>query len=110
MSERIHFGALRLQDRDDIAQVRREVGEAGMSQTAAFGEAAQRNIAQREAVIQQIEQARIARSIAVPTKDSHVMLKLRELGQPICLFGEGRRPHARGRSFRPRRSSAWRGP
>lgn len=88
MGERIHFGALKLQDRDGIAQVRREGSEAPRA-SGALSESAQRNIAQREAVIHQMEQARMARSIAVPTKESHVKLKLRELGQPICLFGEG---------------------
>lgn len=27
-------------------------------------------------------------TVAVPTSDSHVRLRLRQLGQPICLFGE----------------------
>ena len=88
MSERIHFGALKMQDRDQIASNRS--ANSGSSRAATLGESAQRNIAQREAVLHQIEQERSARSIAVPTNDSHVKLRLRELGQPICLFAEGR--------------------
>lgn len=36
----------------------------------------------------QIEVARRARTVAVPTNEEDVKLKLRELGHPICLFGE----------------------
>lgn len=57
--------------------------------STSLSDAAQRNIAQREAVLHQIEQERLARSIAVPTIDSHVKLRLRELGEPIIIFGEG---------------------
>ena len=35
------------------------------------------------------ERRKRARELAVPTNDNAVKLKLREYGQPICLFGEG---------------------
>jgi U4/U6 small nuclear ribonucleoprotein PRP4 len=95
MGDRIHFGTLKLQDRDKIAATRSNV----VPQVSVLGESAQRNIAQREAVMQQIEQERLARSIAVPTNDIHVKLKLRELGRPICLFGEGSNFHQHKKFF-----------
>jgi len=36
----------------------------------------------------QLEVARRARGVHVPTNPKEVQLKLRELGEPICLFGE----------------------
>lgn len=41
------------------------------------------------AVLAQFERKRFAQTIAVPTDDKKVKAKLRELGQPITLFGEG---------------------
>ncbi|EGS18868.1 uncharacterized protein CTHT_0054790 [Thermochaetoides thermophila DSM 1495] len=41
------------------------------------------------ALLSQFERKRLAASIAVPTKDEQVRAKLRELGEPITLFGEG---------------------
>ncbi|KAH8891056.1 WD40 repeat-like protein [Thozetella sp. PMI_491] len=37
----------------------------------------------------QFDRKRLAASIAVPTNDGHVRTKLRELGEPVTLFGEG---------------------
>lgn len=36
----------------------------------------------------ELERRKRAKSIPVPTDDGRVKLKLRELGHPICLFGE----------------------
>ncbi|KAL9086699.1 MAG: hypothetical protein Q9165_007018 [Trypethelium subeluteriae] len=41
------------------------------------------------AFLQQIERKRFAKTIAVPTDDGRVRGRLRELGEPITLFGEG---------------------
>lgn len=88
MGDRIHFGAIKLQDRDRMV-ANRPMASSNSMLTTGLSDAAQRNIAQREAVLHQMEQEKLARSIAVPTIDSHVKLRLRELGQPIILFGEG---------------------
>ncbi|PVV03019.1 hypothetical protein BB560_002517 [Smittium megazygosporum] len=40
-------------------------------------------------LLKEFERREIARKMAVPTDDLKVKLKLRELGEPICLFGEG---------------------
>jgi U4/U6 small nuclear ribonucleoprotein PRP4 len=40
-------------------------------------------------LLNEFERQRRARTLAVPTDDGRVKAKLRELGEPICLFGEG---------------------
>lgn len=40
-------------------------------------------------VLAQLERKRFANTIAVPTDDKRVRLRLREIGEPITLFGEG---------------------
>ncbi|KAI0004679.1 WD40 repeat-like protein [Xylariaceae sp. FL0662B] len=41
------------------------------------------------AILSQFERKRLAATIAVPTDDGRVRARLRELGEPITLFGEG---------------------
>ncbi|OJD29275.1 serine threonine-protein kinase prp4 [Diplodia corticola] len=41
------------------------------------------------AILAQFERKRLAATIAVPTDDNKVRLRLREIGEPITLFGEG---------------------
>jgi U4/U6 small nuclear ribonucleoprotein PRP4 len=41
------------------------------------------------AILSQFDRKRLAASIAVPTDDGRVRAKLRELGEPVTLFGEG---------------------
>ncbi|KLU84142.1 hypothetical protein MAPG_03187, partial [Magnaporthiopsis poae ATCC 64411] len=40
-------------------------------------------------LMSQFERKRLAANIAVPTDDGRVRAKLREMGEPITLFGEG---------------------
>ena len=40
------------------------------------------------AVMQELERKKKARSLAVPTDDNKVKARLREIGEPITLFGE----------------------
>ncbi|KAL2874011.1 hypothetical protein SGCOL_010787 [Colletotrichum sp. CLE4] len=48
------------------------------------------------AVLAQMERKKLAASIAVPTDDNRVRTKLREMGEPVTLFGEGK-PERRDR-------------
>lgn len=41
------------------------------------------------AILSQLNRKRLAASIAVPTDDNRVRARLRELGEPMTLFGEG---------------------
>jgi U4/U6 small nuclear ribonucleoprotein PRP4 len=41
------------------------------------------------AILSQFERKRLAATIAVPTDDARVRARLREMGEPITLFGEG---------------------
>ncbi|KAI1073500.1 WD40 repeat-like protein [Whalleya microplaca] len=41
------------------------------------------------AILSQFERKRLAATIAVPTDDGRVRARLREMGEPITLFGEG---------------------
>lgn len=43
----------------------------------------------RSALLSQFERKRLAATIAVPTNDEQVRANLRELGEPVTLFGEG---------------------
>lgn len=40
-------------------------------------------------ILAEFERRNRARNLAVPTDDNRVKARLRELGEPICLFGEG---------------------
>src|SRR5690606_795344 len=44
---------------------------------------------QTSAVFEQFQRKRLAAQVVVPTDDKRVRLRLRELGEPITLFGEG---------------------
>lgn len=41
------------------------------------------------AILSQFDRKRLAASIAVPTDDGRIRVKLREMGEPVTLFGEG---------------------
>lgn len=43
----------------------------------------------KQALLEEFERRRKARSINVSTDDAEVKRNLRQLGEPICLFGEG---------------------
>ncbi|CAG7847462.1 U4/U6 small nuclear ribonucleoprotein Prp4 AltName: Full=U4/U6 snRNP 60 kDa protein; AltName: Full=WD splicing factor Prp4 [Serendipita indica DSM 11827] len=43
---------------------------------------------ENQAILEELERKKRARSIAVPTDDGRVRKRLRELGEPITLFGE----------------------
>ena len=42
----------------------------------------------RNEVLDEFERKKRARALAVPTDDKKVRLRLRELGEPTCLFAE----------------------
>jgi hypothetical protein len=44
---------------------------------------------QKQDLLEVFEARKRARSVVVPTDDTQVKVRLRELDEPICLFGEG---------------------
>jgi U4/U6 small nuclear ribonucleoprotein PRP4 len=46
-------------------------------------------IAQHQKLMKAHELQKKAKNLPIPTNDKEVKLRLRELGHPICLFGEG---------------------
>ncbi len=44
--------------------------------------------AENKALLDELERKRKARNLAVPTDDNRVKARLREIGEPITLFGE----------------------
>ena len=43
---------------------------------------------ENQALLDELERRKKARSMAVPTDDGRVRARLREIGEPITLFGE----------------------
>lgn len=43
---------------------------------------------QQMEILEMFERKKRARTLAVPTEDKKVREKLREMGEPVCLFGE----------------------
>ncbi|KAI9364975.1 WD40-repeat-containing domain protein [Zopfochytrium polystomum] len=60
-----------------------------LDDAADIGESGRRAQAEHQAVLDDFERKRLARSIAVPTDDRRVRARLRAYGEPQTLFGEG---------------------
>ncbi|KAJ1679429.1 hypothetical protein EV182_002078, partial [Spiromyces aspiralis] len=104
---RIHFGTLEQQaflnakrKRDEEEGEEAKGSDKGVAledltaddlddeQTYDISEASAASKESQRAMLAELERRRLARTLAVPTADSDVKAKLRELGEPICLFGE----------------------
>ena len=48
---------------------------------------------ENKVILDELERKKKARSLAVPTDDNRVKARLREIGEPITLFGERVRAH-----------------
>lgn len=58
------------------------------SQYTLGGESSQRAREENQALLDELERRKRTRTMAVPTDDGRVKSRLRELGEPITLFGE----------------------
>ena len=65
-----------------------DVVPGGGQQLLDFSDASRREQERHREMLDLFEQSHKARQLVVPTDDALVKLRLRELGQPICLFGE----------------------
>lgn len=54
-----------------------------------MGEGFERQRAEAAALLQALDRKKAARTMAVPTDDRQVKARLREMGEPAILFGEG---------------------
>lgn len=52
------------------------------------GASSERARQENKAVLDELERKKRARTMAVPTDDGRVRARLREIGEPITLFGE----------------------
>lgn len=52
--------------------------------------------AENQALINELDRKKRARTMAVPTDDNRVKARLREIGEPITLFGERVSPNVVG--------------
>ncbi|XP_077986471.1 U4/U6 small nuclear ribonucleoprotein Prp4-like [Glandiceps talaboti] len=89
--QKVHYGSLQGQIRDnvdDFLKIGLESGNINITEGDHFDLEEHVN-AQREEVLAEFERRKRARQILVSTDDAEVKIKLRELGEPICLFGEG---------------------
>ena len=48
---------------------------------------------ENKVILDELERKKKARALAVPTDDNRVRARLREIGEPITLFGERVRPN-----------------
>ncbi|ORX76735.1 WD40 repeat-like protein [Anaeromyces robustus] len=86
-TKRIYYGSL-----EDVERARIEAGiNVGVEEddNYEYDESAKIAKAEQQAILDEFERKKKARNIAVPTDDKKVRLRLRELGEPITLFGEG---------------------
>src|SRR5690606_30028728 len=89
-NERIFFGQIKAQDRDKIVAKKLSISSGqNKVEVLKFGESLKKRQERHDSMLNQLETAKKSKSVIVPTNDLHVKLKLRELGQPICYFGEG---------------------
>lgn len=54
-----------------------------------MGDGFERQRAEAAAIIAELDRKKAARTMAVPTDDGQVKARLREMGEPAILFGEG---------------------
>jgi U4/U6 small nuclear ribonucleoprotein PRP4 len=94
MSDRIHFGSLEAKERREgkgailIEQFHKKEMEIEIDHMESI-DTAEMNKDKHQVLIDQLERKKIANQVAVPTEDTKVRNWLRQLFEPITLFGEG---------------------
>eukprot|EP01089_Gocevia_fonbrunei_P021339 TRINITY_DN8250_c0_g1_i2.p1 TRINITY_DN8250_c0_g1~~TRINITY_DN8250_c0_g1_i2.p1 ORF type:complete len:505 (+),score=94.66 TRINITY_DN8250_c0_g1_i2:105-1619(+) len=88
-SDRIYFGAVDATAVAKLAQTTRLQEESSVDfLSLEFSDDTKKSQERYSHLIEQLELEKRARSIAVPTNDNMVKARLRELNEPIMLFGE----------------------
>jgi len=70
------------------ARAAKEQDEAMAAETLPFSQNIAESQERYSALLEQLELSKRARQIAVPTNDSMVRARLRELGEPVTFFAE----------------------
>jgi U4/U6 small nuclear ribonucleoprotein PRP4 len=90
MADDARLAALEEETKQRLAKLKAETaGGSGESQHHELSASSQSAIARQQELKETMEKRKRARDLAVPTNDNAVKLKLREYGEPICIFGEG---------------------
>ncbi|CAG8562227.1 1639_t:CDS:10 [Funneliformis caledonium] len=96
--QRVHFGSLEeseRQNRRKTAATAEDLNGVSLedlvdnSMNYELSESSKKAREEHQAILDEFERKKRARTLAVPTDDGRVRSKLRELGEPQCLFGEG---------------------
>ena len=98
----IHYGSLEKAELERLAKLEEETkkrlemlrsnappASTATAETVELSSSSLQTVARHQELKDSITKRRRARELAVPTNDNQVKLKLREAGEPICLFGEG---------------------
>jgi len=88
----IHYGSLEEAERQNPVRLETEMPDASGAQEAGETESMDIEDNEQEAkqeLLEEFERRKKARQIHVSTDDTEVRTQLRQLGEPICLFGEG---------------------
>lgn len=104
-NERIFYGSLESQERQRIIEERKDDSVSIIStqlssrtmpppsqnqpEILPFSEESQEARKRHEEMLKKYELQKALKNINIPTNDNEIKLKLRELKQPICYFGEG---------------------
>ncbi|CAB4401112.1 uncharacterized protein OCT59_001901 [Rhizophagus irregularis] len=97
LSRRVHFGSIEESERQNrrkttVAEDLNGVSLEDLvdsSMNYELSESSKKSREEHQAILDEFERKKRARTLAVPTDDGRVRAKLRELGEPQCLFGEG---------------------
>ncbi|XP_026681084.1 U4/U6 small nuclear ribonucleoprotein Prp4-like [Diaphorina citri] len=89
----VHYGSLEEQERKRLA-ANKDVDDdqekyTNVHTSNVYMEIDDEMAKDKQALLQEFERRKKARHVNVSTDDNQVKLNLRQLGEPICLFGEG---------------------
>ncbi|CAG8632257.1 11173_t:CDS:10, partial [Ambispora leptoticha] len=98
--QRVHFGSIEETEKQArkkaTSEIKAQETNSGISledlaedTTFEHNESSKRAREDHQAILDEFERKKRARTLAVPTDDGRVRAKLRELNEPQCLFGEG---------------------
>lgn len=88
-AERTRIEATQEEDDGDSSDSNSEAPPPPPEETNEYMELEEAMSRDKQALLEEFERRKKARSINVSTDDGEVKRNLRQLGEPVCLFGEG---------------------